>query len=114
MKYLKYSGQIIIGIAVIVAILVFFGPCGNKKVSQENKALAFRTDSLERELKLRDERYTANQKEFAQDTADARREAQAAVNDVKAVRKQLLVSQQTIYRLAEKLEKSKNDTSSGF
>lgn len=113
MKFLdtinKYQKPILYLTIGILLYLLFANPC-NRGQSVELKTLVAKTDSLERELKARDERYATIQKEFTKDTAAARQQAQDAVNDVKAARKELQASKQTIYRLTARLEQSKTDT----
>jgi hypothetical protein len=106
----KYQKPILWLTVAILLYLLFANPC-NRGQSAELKSLSAKTDSLERELKLRDERYATIQKDYAKDTAAARQQAQDAVNDVKAARKELQASKQTIYRLTARLEQSKTDTS---
>jgi hypothetical protein len=104
----KYQKPILWLVVAILLYLLFAKPC-NKDIA-ELKLLSAKTDSLERELKARDERYATSQKEFSKDTASARQQAQDAVNDVKTARKELQASKQTIYRLTARLEQSKTDT----
>jgi FtsZ-interacting cell division protein ZipA len=100
MKYLKYSGQIIIGIAVIVAILVFFGPCGNKKVSQENKVLTAENKQLKE--KVRADSVTRATERIAEKSqiAAARHETAEAIADKKAADKKLTDLQRRANQLA--------------
>jgi len=100
MKYLKYSGQIVIGIAVIVAILVFFGPCGNRKINQQYKQLQVENKLLQEKVKS-DSITRANQRiaETAQ-IALARKETADAKADVKAADKKLTALQQRANDLA--------------
>lgn len=108
MKYLKYSGQIIIAIAVIVAILVFFGPCGNRKISQQYKQLQAENKALQDRVTA-DSITRANQRiaETAQ-IAAARTETEAAKADVKAADKRLSATQATVVQLAHRLQQYKN------
>jgi len=46
MNILKYTTGIVIAVAVIVLVLVFFGPCGNRKLNQENATLRAENKSL--------------------------------------------------------------------
>jgi Sec-independent protein translocase protein TatA len=99
-KYLKYSGQIIIGVAVIVAILVFFGPCGNKKISQQYRNLQAENKALQEKV-ARDSIARNKERVAEKDQLEKQRqETAAAIADKKAADRKLTETQGIVRRLS--------------
>lgn len=106
MKYLKYSGQIVIAVAVIVLVLVFFGPCGNKKINQQYKAL--QAEARQLRDKVTTDSITRTNQRIAENAqlAVQRQETAAAIADKKAADKKLTETQRRMAQLSAMITNS--------
>jgi hypothetical protein len=108
MKYLKYSREIIITVAVIWIILLLFGPCGNHKINQEYKALKAEAKQLKDKV-MADS--AARERERVSEKGqmdEQRRQTEAAKADKKAADFRLSQTQATVIQLASKLQPYRN------
>jgi hypothetical protein len=103
MKVLKYTREIIITVAVIAIILLFFGPCGNRKISEQNRVLQAQAKALQDKV-AQDSIARINERIAEKDQKErAQKETAAAKADVLAANRKVDASQITINRLLAKL-----------